>query len=78
MSAVESAAFAKLATSNALSTRLLEFCSSTHLLCFPEVGPSLDKHDKDANFAVYQSKNFTNCGTDRPGGGKNYSERSKS
>lgn len=77
LTAVDSASFAKLAGSNALSTRLPEFCSAANLLCFPDVGPSLEKHDKDSNFAVYQDKNFTNYGTDRLGGldsFKNYSE----
>ncbi|XP_061356982.1 polygalacturonase 1 beta-like protein 3 [Gastrolobium bilobum] len=77
LSAVDAAAFVKLAAGNALSTRLPEFCSAAKLLCFPELGASLEKHDKDANFAVYNDKNFTNYGTDRPGGldsFKNYSE----
>ncbi|KAI4328252.1 hypothetical protein L6164_020622 [Bauhinia variegata] len=77
LSAVESAAFAKLVATNTLSTRLPEFCSAAQLLCIPELGPSLEKHSKDANFAVYQDKNFTNYGTDRLGGVdsfKNYSE----
>ncbi|XP_027361234.1 polygalacturonase 1 beta-like protein 3 [Abrus precatorius] len=77
LSAVDAAAFAKLASSNTLSTRLPEFCSAAKLLCFRAVGPSLEKHDKDANFAVYRDKNFTNYGTGRPGGVdsfKNYSE----
>ncbi|KAI4354649.1 hypothetical protein L6164_003496 [Bauhinia variegata] len=63
LSAVDSAAFAKLAATNTLSTRLTEFCSSAHLLCIPELGASLEKHTKDVNFAVYQEKNFTNYGT---------------
>lgn len=77
LSAVDSASFAKLAAGGALSTRLPEFCSAANLLCFPEVGPSLEKHDKDASFAVYRDKNFTNYGTGRPGGVdsfKNYSD----
>lgn len=77
LTAVDSAAFAKLAASNALSTRLPEFCSSANLLCFPDLGQSLEKHSKDVNFAVYRNKNFTNYGTDRLGGVdsfKNYSE----
>ena len=77
LSAVESATFAKLAAGNTLNTRLPEFCSSARLLCFPDIGPSLEKHDKDSSFQVYQGKNFTNYGTDRLGGldsFKNYSE----
>lgn len=77
LTAVDAAAFAKLAASNALSTRLPEFCSAAKLLCFPDLGVSLEKHSKDVNFAVYQDKNFTNYGTDRLGGldsFKNYSE----
>ncbi|XP_061372333.1 polygalacturonase 1 beta-like protein 3 [Gastrolobium bilobum] len=77
LSAVDSATFAKLAANNTLSTRLPEFCSAAHLLCFPDVRSSLQKHTKDANFAVYNdAQNFTNYGTRRPGGVdsfKNYS-----
>ncbi|TKY69856.1 polygalacturonase non-catalytic subunit JP650 [Spatholobus suberectus] len=77
LSAAEAASFVKLAAGNALATRMPEFCAAAKLLCFREVGPSLEKHDKDANFAVYRDKNFTNYGTGRPGGldsFKNYSE----
>ncbi|PSS26864.1 Polygalacturonase-1 non-catalytic subunit beta like [Actinidia chinensis var. chinensis] len=77
MSAVESATFSKLADQNALSTRLPAFCSSAQLLCFPDLSPSLEKHDQNANFAVYSDKNFTNYGTGRLGGVdsfKNYSD----
>ncbi|OIW10564.1 hypothetical protein TanjilG_15936 [Lupinus angustifolius] len=80
LNAVDAAAFAKLAAADggaALSTRLPEFCTAAKLLCFPELQPSLEKHDKDSNFAVYQDKNFTNYGTGRPGGldsFKKYSE----
>ncbi|KAG5079018.1 hypothetical protein JHK86_003083 [Glycine max] len=77
LSAAEAAAFLKLVSGNSLSTRLPEFCAAAKLLCFPEVGPRLEKHDKDANFAVYRDNNFTNYGTGRPGGldsFKNYSE----
>ncbi|KAF3431280.1 hypothetical protein FNV43_RR26010 [Rhamnella rubrinervis] len=76
LTAVDSAAFAKLASENSLSTHLSEFCSSANLLCFPDLSPSLEKHDKDSNFNVYNDKNFTNYGTDRLGGVdsfKNYS-----
>ncbi|KAM0965174.1 hypothetical protein ACFX2C_021118 [Malus domestica] len=76
LNAVDSAAFAKLAAQNGLSTRLPEFCSAANLLCFPDLAPSLEKHDKNANFAVYRDKNFTNYGTDRLAGVdsfKNYS-----
>lgn len=80
LNAVDAAAYAKLAAVDggaSLSTRLPEFCSAAHLFCFPELQPSLEKHDKDANFAAYQDKNFTNYGTGRPGGTdsfKKYSE----
>ena len=80
LTAVDAAAFSKLAGGGggtALSTRLPEFCAAANLLCFPELQPSLEKHDQDAHFAVYGNKNFTNYGTSRPGGSdsfKNYSE----
>ncbi|KAK7307218.1 hypothetical protein VNO77_40084 [Canavalia gladiata] len=76
LNAVDAAAFAKLAAGNSLSTRLPDFCAAAKLLCFPEVGASLEKHDRDAKFALYRDKNFTNYGTGRPGGVdsfKNYS-----
>ncbi|KAF1874621.1 hypothetical protein Lal_00007235 [Lupinus albus] len=82
LNAVDAAAFSKLAAVDggvALSTRLPEFCAAAKLLCFPDLQPSLEKHDKDSNFAVYQDKNFTNYGTGRPGGldsFKNYSDDS--
>ncbi|TKY58638.1 polygalacturonase non-catalytic subunit JP630 [Spatholobus suberectus] len=54
-----------------------EFCSAAHLLCFPEVPPSLEKHTEDVGFQTYNDgQNFTNYGTSRPGGldsFKNYS-----
>uniref|UniRef100_A0A5B6Z4P6 Putative polygalacturonase-1 non-catalytic subunit beta-like n=1 Tax=Davidia involucrata TaxID=16924 RepID=A0A5B6Z4P6_DAVIN len=77
LSAVQSATFTKLADQNALSTHLPSFCSSAHLLCFPDLSPSLEKHDHDVNFASYLNKNFTNYGTNGLGGVdsfKNYSD----
>ena len=56
--------FSKLAAQNLLSTHLSAFCSSMNLLCFPDLAPSLKKHDKDSNFARYTNQNFTNYGTD--------------
>ncbi|EXB82603.1 hypothetical protein L484_027781 [Morus notabilis] len=76
LTAVQTAVFAKLAAQNSLSTRLPEFCSAAHLLCFPDLGPSLESHDKDSSFSGYVDRNFTNYGTDRIGGAdvfKNYS-----
>ncbi|CAN0903063.1 Polygalacturonase 1 beta-like protein 3 [Linum grandiflorum] len=46
LTTVQSALFAKLAAQNALSTQLPAFCSAANLLCFPELSPSLEKHDK--------------------------------
>ncbi|XP_010555103.1 PREDICTED: polygalacturonase 1 beta-like protein 3 [Tarenaya hassleriana] len=76
LTAVESASFAKLAAVDSLSTRLPEFCSAANLFCFPDLGPSLEKHTDDVSFSVYDQKNFTNYGTSRAGGVdsfKNYS-----
>ncbi|PON98945.1 BURP domain containing protein [Trema orientale] len=76
LTATDSAVFAKLAAQNSLATRLPEFCSSAHLLCFADLAPSLESHDKDSSFAGYNDKNFTNYGTDRTGGSdqfRNYS-----
>lgn len=78
LSATDAAKFAGLAATNTLSTRLPEFCSAAHLLCFPEVNPSLEKHTKDANFVVYDDgQNFTNYGTSRPGGVDSFKKYSK-
>ncbi|KAK7317608.1 hypothetical protein RJT34_01990 [Clitoria ternatea] len=77
LSATETASFTKLAASNALETRLPEFCSAAHLLCFPEVRSSLEKHTRDVNFKGYQDgQNFTTYGEGGAGGidtFKNYS-----
>ncbi|XP_058747633.1 polygalacturonase non-catalytic subunit AroGP2-like [Vicia villosa] len=77
LSAADATAFAKHIADNTLSTKLPEFCSAAHLLCFPDVNPSLAKHSQDSKFSVYNDgQNFTNYGTERPGGldsFKNYS-----
>ncbi|CBI28512.3 unnamed protein product, partial [Vitis vinifera] len=52
LSAVESATFTKLAAQNALSDNLPAFCKSANLLCFPDLGQSLEKHDASSNFAL--------------------------
>lgn len=77
LTAVESATFSKLADQNALSTHLPQFCSSAKLLCFPDVSPSLEKHDQNVDFSLYTDKNFTNYGTLKGGDTdsfKNYSD----
>ncbi|KAG2409390.1 Polygalacturonase non-catalytic subunit AroGP2 Precursor [Vigna angularis] len=69
LTAADTASFTNLAATNTLSTRLPEFCSAAHLLYFPEVRPSFQKHTKDKNFQFYQdAQNFTNYGTSRPSG----------
>ncbi|GAB2280447.1 proteinric peroxidase [Dionaea muscipula] len=71
LSAADAATFAQLAAQNALSAHLDSFCRSAHLLCFPDLGSSLQKHDQDVNFANYndyQVENFTNYGQKRDGG----------
>jgi len=77
LTAADTASFAKLAATNTLSTRLPDFCSAAHLLCFPEIRPSLEKHTQDENFQTYNDgQNFTNYGTNRAAGidtFKNYS-----
>ncbi|XP_047332094.1 polygalacturonase-1 non-catalytic subunit beta-like [Impatiens glandulifera] len=77
LNSVDSAVFVKLAGQNDLKSSLPSFCSKSNLLCFPDLEQSLDKHDKDSNFAIYLNKNFTNYGTSRLGGFdsfKNYSD----
>ncbi|GMH01612.1 hypothetical protein Nepgr_003451 [Nepenthes gracilis] len=68
LSAAESASFAELASQNSLSAHLDRFCKSAKLFCFPDMSPSLEKHDENVNFASYSDQNFTNYGTDRAGG----------
>ncbi|KAL1223007.1 Polygalacturonase 1 beta-like protein 1 [Cardamine amara subsp. amara] len=77
LNAVASATFAKLASENSLPNRLPDFCSAANLFCFPDLGPTLEKHTNDVKFSVYDQRNFTNYGTIRPGGAdsfKNYSQ----
>ncbi|XP_042489358.1 polygalacturonase 1 beta-like protein 3 [Macadamia integrifolia] len=77
LNAVDSSLFTKLATDkNALSSRLQSFCSSANLFCYPDIAPSLEKHDSSVDFSSYEYKNFTNYGTSQLGGTdsfKNYS-----
>ncbi|KAJ4711108.1 Polygalacturonase-1 non-catalytic subunit beta like [Melia azedarach] len=68
LNAVDSANYAKLAAEKTLSAVLPSFCSSAKLFCFPDLSPSLEKHDADSNFATYLNKNFTDYGTGGPGG----------
>uniref|UniRef100_A0A7N0T7U6 BURP domain-containing protein n=1 Tax=Kalanchoe fedtschenkoi TaxID=63787 RepID=A0A7N0T7U6_KALFE len=77
MSAVEAARFGKLADQNGISAALPAFCAAGKLLCFPDLGQSLEKHESDVGFKGYTLQNFTNYGTDRLGGidsFKNYSD----
>ncbi|GAB4839805.1 fungal class II heme-containing peroxidase [Ancistrocladus abbreviatus] len=76
LTAAEAASFAKLASLNQLSAHLDSFCKSAKLFCFPDVAPSLEKHDANVNFATYSDKNFTNYGTDRAGGDDSFSNYS--
>ncbi|GAB4839804.1 fungal class II heme-containing peroxidase [Ancistrocladus abbreviatus] len=76
LTAAEAASFAKLACQNQLSAHLDSFCKSAKLFCFPDVAPSLEKHDANVNFATYDEQNFTNYGTDRVGGVDSFSNYS--
>ncbi|ESQ28181.1 hypothetical protein EUTSA_v10018277mg [Eutrema salsugineum] len=77
LNAVDSATFAKLAAQNSLPTRLPDFCSAANLFCFPDLTPSLNKHDDDVKFSVYNQKNFTNYGNARAGGADSFKTYSK-
>ncbi|KAK4486718.1 hypothetical protein RD792_006778 [Penstemon davidsonii] len=69
LTAAQSAAFSRLAADqSSLTTQLPNFCTQANLLCFPDLTPSLEKHDSNVNFNSYTNKNFTNYGTDRLGG----------
>ncbi|XP_073129925.1 polygalacturonase 1 beta-like protein 2 [Henckelia pumila] len=77
LTAADYAAFSKLADQNSLSTQLPDFCKKANLLCFPDVGASLEKHSHDVNFATYLNENFTNYGTDHGGGVDSFSKYSE-
>ncbi|RDX58187.1 Polygalacturonase 1 beta-like protein 3, partial [Mucuna pruriens] len=80
LTAVETATFTKLAATNTLSTRLPDFCSAAHLLCSKTSYLSAKRTNKDANFAIYNNRNFSNYGTSRLGGldsFKNYSDNQR-
>lgn len=68
LSAVESATLVKLADKNSLSTHYASFCSSANLFCFSDLSQTMEKHEADVNFASYTERNFTNYGTNKPGG----------
>ncbi|KAL7110299.1 hypothetical protein ACP275_05G016200 [Erythranthe tilingii] len=81
LTAAQSAAFYKLAATdrNSLSNNLSDFCTKANLLCFPDLSPSLEKHNENVNFTSYllDGQNFTNYGTGRLAGAdsfKNYSD----
>ena len=76
LSTVDSTSFSKLAAQNSLSTHLPTFCSSANLLCFPDLAPSLEKHDKDLNFTGYADQNITNYDTNRLGGADSFKTHS--
>ncbi|VVA92305.1 unnamed protein product [Arabis nemorensis] len=77
LTAVASAAFAKLASENSLPNRLPDFCSAANLFCFPDLGPSLERHSKNVKFSVYDQRNFTNYGTVRTGGADSFKKYSQ-
>ncbi|KAI4375668.1 hypothetical protein MLD38_013514 [Melastoma candidum] len=79
LSAVDAAAFSKLASRGSLSSHLPSFCTAAGLLCFPDLRAARDNSRRgDASFSGYvDEQNFTNYGTGRVGGNdafKNYSE----
>ncbi|KDP31113.1 hypothetical protein JCGZ_11489 [Jatropha curcas] len=76
LTAIDSAFFSKLATHNSLSSHFDSFCSSANLFCSFDSKAELANHNKDANFALYSNKRFSNYGGSRSGGVdsfKNYS-----
>ncbi|KFK41456.1 hypothetical protein AALP_AA2G132700 [Arabis alpina] len=77
LTTIESATFSKLAAANSLQTRFPDFCSAANLFCFPDLTASLEKHDGDSKFSVYDQKNFTNYGNARAGGTDSFKAYSK-
>ena len=59
-----------------LSSHLPAFYASANLLYFSDLSPSLEKHEKDSNFAGYSDRNFTNYGTDWLGGTDSFQQYS--
>ncbi|KAJ4712318.1 putative Polygalacturonase-1 non-catalytic subunit beta [Melia azedarach] len=77
LNTVHLAKLTKLASQSSLSSHLDAFCSLANLICSFDSKLDSGKHSRDANFAVYSSKNFANYGDSRLGGVdlfKNYSE----
>ncbi|QHO03159.1 uncharacterized protein DS421_13g430000 [Arachis hypogaea] len=73
LTAIQAAKYAKLAATNALTTRLPEFCSAAHLLCFPDITPNLSKRDKSQSFSGYEDgQNFTSYGIGGAGSVNNF------
>ena len=58
---MDSAVFASLAAKRALSSRLPEFCSSAHLLCFPAEDSlaAANRKGSPSRFSTYVEQNFT-------------------
>ncbi|KFK44451.1 hypothetical protein AALP_AA1G258600 [Arabis alpina] len=77
LTAVASAVFAKLASENSLPDRLPDFCFAANLFCFPDLGPSLERHGNNVKFSVYDQRNFTNYGTVRAGGDDSFKKYSQ-
>ncbi|KAK4488834.1 hypothetical protein RD792_004624 [Penstemon davidsonii] len=76
LTAPQFATFSKLDKVLLSPTQFLDFCTKSNLMCFPDLTPTLQKHNENVDFANYLDKNFTNYGTDRLGGldsFKNYS-----
>ncbi|CAJ2636476.1 unnamed protein product [Trifolium pratense] len=57
LSAADASCFAKHVATNTLSTKLSEFCSAAHLLCFPDINPQSYRKgvvlDKTLSFTSY-------------------------
>lgn len=81
LTAAETATFAKLAANNTLSAHLPRFCSAARLLCHSKpLSLSAQRTSRDAKFAIYNNRNFSDYGTSRIGGlnsFKNYSDNQR-
>lgn len=78
LSAIDAARLTKFATQNQLSSHFDSFCSLANLFCFfDSVKIGSHSRPRDANFAVYSGKSFTNYGSSQIGrvdSFKNYSD----
>ncbi|XP_050225648.1 polygalacturonase 1 beta-like protein 3 [Mercurialis annua] len=76
LTAVDSAFLSQLAAHNSLSSHFDSFCSLANLYCSFDSKPR-NADNKDANFALYSNKRFSNYGGSKLGGADSFKNYSK-